>query len=265
MAMRASVILAASLLLLPVALAHLPPGPKNFCESSSDWSTHDYTNAPAPLPAKNLRGQPLGSYGIHNSMHPNGEDPVDSGISLGPLDGNLAGDCNGDTVPGDYDGHYEYATSGAYLAASSGGVYLTGPWAGASWGSVPCLGEEPDHTPGTTITIVDRFLNGAVGMDITSDYARDAVPADTDFTTGAKTICGDHVIEPCLDPTTDIDQATCNANDADLVVVPNYVGSTSNSGTPTFNPGQNGAYVIFVFASANGEHPGAATAGHIIN
>jgi len=222
-------------LIAPVAIAHTPPGPKNFCESSNDWSEHDFVAGNGHL----LWGSPL-------------------------QDGNLLGDCNGDTVPGDYDGHLEFAVGGGYLAAANGGVYASGPWLGASWGSVACLGENADHTPATEVSVSATGTGGAVGFSVTSDYARDAVPADTDPQTGAQTICGDHLIEPC-DPTspTDVDQVTCNAKDGELIVPPAALGSLSNAGTPTFGPGQNGAYVVFIDIWVNATAPGVGVSGHI--
>ena len=225
-------------LLAPAGLAHTPPGPKNFCESPPDWSTHDYWTQ--------------GGVGR---------------VILGPYDGNGTS-CSHTSIVPEYDGHLEFAIGGAYLAADNGGVYASGPWAGASWGSQACFGEDADHTPMTTIYITDLVTGGSVGMDITSDYARDAVPADTDPTTGAQTICGDHLVEPC-DPTdpTAVDQVTCNSHDGDLTVMTSTTlwDANPNSGTPTFGPGQDGAYVIFVFANVNSAHPGGPLAGHIFN
>lgn len=219
---RASILLIVIAFLAPSSSAHLPPGPKTFCETSADKSTHDYQ--------------------------------TDQGGSS-QLDGSLG--CGS---PLGKDGHLEYGpTGGVFLAADSGGVYGgASPWTGASWGSVACLGEVADHAPMATIMIIDVATGGKVGLSITADYARDAMAPSRG------TICGDNLLEPCdpADPTL-VDQLTCNAKDGAM-----YVGPTNgafNSGTPSFGPGQNGAYLVFALSSANPANPGLATAGHIIS
>jgi len=245
-------------LLSPFVLAHIPPGPKNFCENSPDWSTHDYNVVPGPS-QKNVQGQPGGAYFIYLDTY-----PVQREWIAGPFDGNLLGNCSGGGgLPGEYDGHKEFATNGAYLAADNGGVYASGPWAGSSWGSQACLGENADHTPETPITIMDAASGGAVGMDIGADYARTSVPAYQDPITGGSWICGDHVLEPCGE--SGINGVTCNEMDNAIRCWPNAVGTPSNSCTPGFAPGQDGAYLVFAFSTADPSHPGVATAGHVIN
>jgi len=258
------ILTAAALLLLPTVVAHTPPGPKNFCEQWSDLAQHDYwtSGAFATVPDHGGAGQAwlyLHSNAVYGDAAPN--------HLTGPWDGNLATDCNADTVPADYDRHKEFAIGGAVLAADNGGVYASGTWTGASWGSQACLGEDADHTPQTTITVTDAATGGAVGVSVTADYARDAVPADAGPDhirgTGDDTICGDHVIEPC--GAGGINQVTCNVNDKGIDCPPLPIGTPSNSCTPGFNAGQNGAYEVLVWSSANAAHPGSATTGHILN
>jgi len=201
------------LFLLPSTIAHTPPGPKTFCETSADVATHDYQ-------------------GVSSTGNPESTPPA-------PV--------NGDSL---CDAHAEYGAGSAYLAADNGGTYASGAWAGASWGSVACLGEDADHTPETAITVVDASTGGAVAFDVASDYARDSVPP-----TGG-VICGDHVIEPCTFPATEIDQVDCNANDSLLQVAAGSLGAP-NSATPDFPPGQNGAYIVLIGAGG--------TAGHVFN
>jgi len=214
-------------MIVPSALAHPLPGPKDFCETSSDWFQHDY----------------WGSAG--------------SGALLGPYDGNDAGDCDGNGIWGDYDGHKEFAIGGGYLAFDNGGIYMTGPWAGVSWGSQACLDEAADHW-GSYVTVSDAVLGGNVDAVVAADWSRnDALPY-VDPTTGTLTICGDHVIEPC-DETNTVFGAVeaCNPNDHAAACFPDVEWSPPGNRVALcefVGAGQNGALEVFVL---NG------TAGHI--
>jgi len=255
--MRLLVPLATTLLLLsPIGFAHIPPGPKNWCESPSEMHVHDYW--PSGYYANGDPG--------HMWVYEGPDNHGDSNFLHGPWDGNVLGDCNGDTVPLDPDGHKEFAIAGAILAADDGGVYPSGFWAGASWGSDACLGEMADHVPGTLISLTDTATGGAVGFSVLADYARDSFPATVDLLTGESTICGDGIIEPCdaSDPTA-VDQVTCNTNDQALDVYPSAISSLSNGAIPGFAPGQNGAYLVLVWGSKSPAYPGAATTGHVYN
>ena len=119
-------LLSASLLALPFALAHDPAGtPKNYCEEPAwDWQVHDY----AP-PAT----------GLYRSA---------------PQDGNILFDCNGDGTPADYDGHQEWALGGAMLSVYTGD--------GLSSGSLVCYGEVGHHPEFGTIGVTDLVFGAAV-------------------------------------------------------------------------------------------------------
>jgi len=255
--MRSLLLLLAVALLAPTIDAHVPPGPKRWCESPSDWATHDYQMGES---AKASDDDPYleGSFERHAPI----PAPIDGGV----VESALSAHGCGLTGPGDSDGHKEFTVGGAYLAASDGGVYPDGPWAGAAWGSVACLGERADHQPQPLIVIMDDVLGGNVGMEITADYARESDAGNTDAQSGARTVCGDHVLEPCdaTDPAAWA-QVTCNQRDQVLTVLPDpTLGVASNAAVPPFDPGQDGAYIVFVFAHATAGHPGGPSAGHIL-
>lgn len=246
-------------LLIPTIGAHTPPGPKNFCEWSSDVSTHDYVGA------------------------------WTQGYQVVSANGNTNGDCNADTVPGDSDGHMDWATGGATLLADTGN--------GITYGSLACLGEWADHVPQTEIVLIDAVAGGAVAFEVSGDWSRvaatramveDKLNAATphasapilpgierpspegivDYIPPEPTYldCGDGIVEPC-DPTdpTAVDQVTCNARDGQLICYAQPIGSASNSCTPTFGPGANGDYLVRVLYDTNPAHPSSPVAGHIIN
>jgi hypothetical protein len=72
--------------LLPLGTAHTPAGtPKNYCEWYPDVMYHEYVGINGPLL---------------------------------PSDGNVTGDCDGQTLPlPEFDGHQEFAIGGAILSA----------------------------------------------------------------------------------------------------------------------------------------------------
>lgn len=241
-------------LLAPSGLAHQPPGPKTYCEEPVDRLMHDYQ---VGQPGRAMEG----SGDSRRSVSPRAD------LSTLRDGGDQAsGGCDGRGLPGAGDGHMEFAVGGAYLASSQGGTYDAGPWAGARWGAPACLHENADHDAQMPIVIVDAALGGAVGMDIAADVARESAAASEDPETHERTICGDHLIEPC-DPTdlTAMDQTTCNANDRVLTVLPDALGTSWNVGTPNFFPGQNGAYIVFVLTDATLGTPGGPTAGHVFS
>lgn len=238
-------------LLVPVAIAHTPPGPKNFCESFADWSVHDYVGVWTP------------------------------GYQVLSADGNHAGDCDGDTVPADHDGHMDWATGGATLLADNGNYANQGAWA--------CLGELADHVPQTPIIVIDAVAGGAVRFEVSADWSRP--PLSEQVASAAQRVfgdgpvsgpqynppppppptkhendCGDGIIEAC-DPTdpTAIDGVTCNSQDRVLVCLAQPIGSASNECTPTFYPGGNGDYLVRVVVDTDPSHPSFPVAGHIIN
>lgn len=286
-----SVTLVLLTLLLPMTGAHTPPGPKNFCETTSDVPIHDYVGPWTPT------GPDVKS--------------LTSGYQIVSANGNIDGDCDGDTVPGDSDGHMDWATGGATLLAQSwGGLFWNWEYQDydAIYGSQVCLGEGADHVPLTTITAVDSVVGGAVAFGVYSDWPRLSLTYQTVEDRVQRTlsplsqnadqvptvhnspapdildyvppppppppvvpheqviVCGDGVIEPCdpADPTA-IDQVNCNAWDHALFCEAGAIGSLSNSCTPTFGPGANGDYLVEVYYDANPGHPSLPVAGHIIN
>lgn len=127
--MRATPLLPLALLLatLPATDAHrgsdLPNGtPKPYCEWFwDDKMAHDYAS-----PA--------------------------TGVLLGPpLDGN-AEDCDGDGLPGDMDGHYEWAVGGAWLVARPDATLCGWPW--------------PDHPEFPDVWIRDTVLTFQLGQPV---------------------------------------------------------------------------------------------------
>ena len=204
----------AALVAAPLALAHNPAGtPKNYCEGSSEWFTHDY-------------------------------GPVASGRLLyGNEDGNLGGDCvtghyvNGpsatpcadsdwsfsveeDPVPAtyvcvnppvaDWDGHNEFAFGGAWLLVTSGpGVPSADPSVGA--GTLYCFGAAGHHANFATVTVTDLVLGAGVNFRVASD---------TSDLTGTGEGCGDFQSD--------------NGQDC------------TGSCPVTFEAGLDGAYVVFV-------------------
>lgn len=120
-------------LVAPLALAHNPAGsPKNYCEAPFEWNTHDY----GPLA--------------------NGQF-----VFIG-VDGNQAGDCNGDGIPGDYDGHHEWASGGAFLLAENN------PGPGGP-GTIACFNEPAHHPYFGPITVIDAGPSPYVGFYVAVD------------------------------------------------------------------------------------------------
>jgi hypothetical protein len=141
--------IAAALMAAPAALAHDPPGTlKNYCEDPAEWNTHDY-------------GPP--ATGIF--------------IALGQ-DGNIAGDCNEDGVPADYDLHIEWAIGGAWLTV----------------GTVPDCNSETGHHPRFGPIRVDDAVNGNTqAFTVASDFINRAPVPDQpdcgDFESDESTDC----------------------------------------------------------------------------
>ena len=176
--------LAAALLAAPLALGHTPAGTtKNYCEDPLEWNTHDYSYLSTGLVVFTLQ------------------------------DGNLAGDCDGDTVPTDFDAHLEWAIGGAWLMVESGD--------GVTSGSVVCYGAVGDHPTFGPISVTDIVLGPTVPFSIQADTVNLVPPTDP-----AEPNCGDF--------TTD-DGADC-------------VGSC----LVTFPSGLDGAYIVYVGDALDG-------------
>lgn len=160
MSMR--LLIALALATAPFAYAHEPAGTfKNYCEDPSEWGTHDYVVA----------------VGFATFL---------------PQDGNIGGDCDGDTVPADYDGHVEWAAGGSWLSVNSGD--------GATGGSLACYGEEGHHPDFGPFTVTDFVLGRTLPFRVESDTASLVPPTDPtapacgDFQTDASTLCVDTCI-----------------------------------------------------------------------
>lgn len=189
---------------VPLTFAHSPAGtPKNYCEPVTEWNMHDFT-----VGRRNF----LVFYGY---------------------DGNVVGDCNLDTVPGDFDGHQEWAYGGGWLLASDN---LQTP---ESDGATVCFGAAPHHLIGATVNVADT-TGAAIAFQIGIDWPMGG--GDPDPSTPYA--CGDGIIDPC-DPLdfSEVDDVTCEANDR---LLPGF-GSLSLAG---FLPGQDGSYIVFVEGTA---------------
>lgn len=119
----------AALLAAPFAFASPAPY-KGYCESPEEWGHHSY-----------LAG---------------------NGALLLSYDGNVTGDCDGDTVPGDFDGHLEGGVGGALLTAGPEDPAFPG-----------CAVESPHHS--SVIHVAANFLPSGVGFDVGADNDCDGV------------------------------------------------------------------------------------------
>lgn len=144
---KSILLVAAALAVAPLAFAHQPAGtPKDYCEPYPDWFEHDY-----------------GALSVGQ-------------FSFVYYDGNLA-DCNGDGVPYDADGHFEYATGGAFFPVDS---------FGSGGGSVGCYGLDGHHPAFGQFTVNDLALGAGTGF---------IVGADTYDGTGLNPACGDGFVD----------------------------------------------------------------------
>jgi hypothetical protein len=177
--------LALTALLAPLAYAHEPKGTqKNYCEYFSDWAFHDYQT-----------------------------DFSAFFLVLG-IDGNQAGDCNGDGLPGDYDGHHEWAYGGAWLLVESGfGLPSVDPSVGA--GTLYCFREWGHHPYFGPIYVDDTAFGSGTAF---------RVAADNVDLTGLGEGCGDGFMDTWTD----------------------CVGSCA----VTFLPGLDGSYHVHVSGTA---------------
>lgn len=168
---------AALLMTAPLSWAHTDGGlagpPKTYCEDPSEWDVHDY-------------------------------GPT-TGFMLPPQwDGNLQ-DCDGDTVPVDYDGHSEWVSGGAWLLAEDGD--------GVTGGSLACWGAVADHVAFPWVRVVDTGFGSAASFRVFTDTRSSIPPTDP-----SAPVCGDFEEDQSVD----------------------CVGSC----VPTFPPGLDGAYYV---------------------
>lgn len=141
-------VLVAAFVAAPLVYAHSPAGtPDTTCEDTvAEIADHDH-------------GPPI------------------TGWIFGFQESNLE-DCNGDTTPGDDDGHAEYARGGAWLLVNSGD--------GVTGGSIACFGEAGHHPAFGPIEVVDLILGPTVYFEVGADTINLVGP---DPVTG--TDCGD--------------------------------------------------------------------------
>lgn len=130
--------LALALAATSLSSAHAPMGtPKTHCEAFLEWSVHDV------LPPIERAGGPS-------------------------ADGNL-GDCDGDGVPKDFDGHADHAVSAALILVDSGaGVPSPHPSTGAgTWFCYGAEGHHPAYGPFWSFYNVALLDVGVDSVDIT--------------------------------------------------------------------------------------------------
>lgn len=125
------IVLALAVFATPLALAHFPDGtPKEFCEMAVDTYVHDY-------------------------------GPSNLALAAGYRDGNVLGDCNGDTIPLDFDGHAEWGPGAARLSSDTGD--------GATFGSLFCYGEVGHHASPPLIDVTDVVVGAPVSFVVGVD------------------------------------------------------------------------------------------------
>jgi hypothetical protein len=219
MAMKLLVTTALALAIAPLAFAHDPAGtPKNYCEPLGEWNVHDYG---APATGALIFGHEDGNLGGDCSgntvLNPGGpcvyEDPnspIGSGLGL----------CDSEIDPplADWDFHSEFAFGGAWILVDSGnGEPSWDPGVGA--GTLYCYGAEGHHAAFGPVSVTDFVLGAGATF---------SVYADTEDITMAGDGCGDFEED--------------NGTDC--------VGSC----TLTFPPGLDGSYVVYV----------QGTSGHVV-
>lgn len=232
------VIVGLLLLAAPLAYAHtngIPGTPKDYCEDAKgDYRTHDYGFVPATgrvhRTVKVIGVPGLGGGGTGASGGPQAVG--------GAADGAPAGACPTSGWNGiEGDGHYEFAYGGAFLLAC--------PYACTanfiSGGSYECWGTYADHT-WSRIYVQDKVLLGGVPFTVAADHGRNGEP------------CGDGIVEPCTGAT----YVGCNPLDQMLTQPPAY-GMLANWADPTFRPGADGSYAVFVGSPSEQ----TATVGHV--
>ena len=207
-------IVAASLLAVPLALAHEPAGtPDRFCTGPT--LTHDYGAGPGNL---------IWNYQDGNLQECGYTATFDGTIT--DLEGNEVADlcdpirpiCDADRTA-DWDHELEYANGGAVFAARDPA-------------STDCWDIPAHHSEFPTVYAKDVVLGSSVEVAVTSNWA----PTGLD----AQFPCGDNVVDPC-DPTNpaEVPDVTCNPRDQRV--------RGNGSGTPVpFSAGQDGAYDVFV-------------------
>jgi hypothetical protein len=174
--MQTRLILAFALVLAaaPLAYAHDPAGiPKNYCESLSEWNTHEYgPGGPGFVLAFFMDGNMVGDCSGGSTINPGvpclGIDPAD------PLNSVLVGLCGSEIDPpiADYDGHSEYAVGGAWILSCPSDC---GPLGG---GTLECFGEEAHHASFGPFEVYDAVLGTGGGtVWVATDWTN---PVDAD-------------------------------------------------------------------------------------
>lgn len=199
-------LLLATAMIVPLALAHAPVGTlKNYCEDpNTDWPVHDYA----------------GTSGVQSlSVRP----PV--------YDGNTA-DCNGNTIPFDYDFHHEWGAGWARLDVVSGD--------GVTSGTIACYGSYGHHPMFGPFWVEDIVFGPNVHYFVMAD--------SFSITNNGVPDCGDGQITPCPgDPERPNGGGVCIGNDG-------FAEFFGGWGMVTFPPGIDGAYYVVVVDAAAGGH-----------
>ena len=132
-------------------------------------------------------------------------------------------DCDGDGIPGDFDGDYETGIGGAFFGY--------GPW---HWGD-PCNYGLAVH--GGTVTVNDAVFGNNIAFVIGADDRTGPV-VSTDPVTGETTCTTSGSITPCPDN----DPNLCGpTDDPDDCLTPVFVGSGTTCGA-----GGDGGYWVFL-------------------
>jgi hypothetical protein len=249
------ILIAASLALAPLALAHDDqggPGTPDFtCQTPEEWQVHDYAGANgrtvADISDNNL--EECGTtYGLFIAGTPECRNLEEEGLDDTPLYTLI---CETDR-PADYDGDLEYAIGGALLAVESGD--------GETSGSIVCLGTLGHH--GDTIAVDDQIFGTNVAFTVGADASLVPVPGEPD--------CGDNVTRPCQPPNSGLgalvdailallQTGNCNPND--------HLVTCIGSCAVPFGPGAEGTYVVWVHpttAGGPGGTPTGASHGHVL-
>lgn len=209
-------VLASFFLCAPAAIAHTdgsPNGaPKTYCELPAEWNVHDYQ---ASGSATTRPGTPV--EGNVEDCNPDNY-PAGSGGYSSPW--------WNDGVPGDYDGHAEYAPGGVWLLSSEIGYPLSGTTA--------CFGEGAHHPFRPQVYVSDASFPAGVLFKVAVDTINLVGPHPV---TGLD--CGDGVDDE-------------------------FTGDCIDVCSVSFNPGFDGAYRVYVIQGfdSNG-NARAADRGHV--
>ena len=242
------------------------------CQSPAEWRTHDYgapeTGAGDYLP-QDGNTEPC-PYGTGTWLDPAGDECFILGSEPETTRAHRAL-CVDRRPYANFDGDFEWAMGGAWLASRSGD--------GVTSGSLACWGVEAHHPVEGTVTVTEAIAPN-VFFTVIADYPSPLIPSHIPPGSGGPD-CGDGLLQPC-DPTppesstllfpADVvvdavsmllhgllnePDVTCNPWDQQIDCL--------NSCTVPFGPGQDGGYHVLVRPSltADAGVPSVATVGHI--